>query len=81
MAHEVFFEIPERELGKVDIVIRIYRDTRRRKSLPKGQQKKQKLGDLLLSKGGIEWCKKGTPKGQGKGMAWRKLSKLIQRYG
>jgi hypothetical protein len=79
MAHEVFFEIPERELGKVDIWIRVYRDTRRRKGLPKGQRKKEKLGDLLLSKGGVEWFKKGAHKDRnGILKSWLRLAELIE---
>ena len=79
MAHEVFFEIPERELGKVDIWIRVHRDTSRRRGLPKNQRKKTKLGDLLLSKGGVEWFKKGAHKDRnGILKSWLELAKLIE---
>jgi hypothetical protein len=72
MAYDVFFEVParQRQLGKADIKVTIFRDTRQQKSVPTRARKKGKLGDLLLSKGGVEW--------KGKHIRWRKLAELIE---
>jgi len=70
MAYKVFFNLPKRELGKTDIKITIFRDTRRRKLVSEEDRKNVKLGDLLLSKGGVEW--------KGKRRSWLKIAQWIE---
>jgi hypothetical protein len=71
----VYFTIPERELGKVDIVISIYRDNRQRMSSPKRERVKGKIGDLHLSKGGVDWYRKATKTKVT--IRWGQLARLI----
>ncbi len=76
MAYKAAFAIPTRELGTGYIEIHIHRDTRKRKGVPKNERKKEKLGRLLLSKGGVEWLRKDAKKGVEK--SWRDLARLIE---
>lgn len=66
-------------LGKLIFGFVFYRDTQRRKGLPRDQRKKEKLGDLLLSKGGVEWFRKGAHKDRnGILKSWLRLAELIE---
>jgi len=76
VAYKAAFAIPARELGNGYIEIHIHRDTRQRTGVPKNERKKEKLGRLLLSKGGVEWLKKDAKKGIEK--SWRDLAQLIE---
>jgi hypothetical protein len=67
MAYKIYFNIPERELGKNDIVITVKRN-------------KEKLGDLLLSKGGVDWYRKGVRTNKAS-KSWLQLAKLIDPKG
>jgi hypothetical protein len=51
MAHKVTFSLPERELGRADIVVLVKH----------GGNKV--LGKLLVSRGGIEWRPKNSRRG------------------
>jgi hypothetical protein len=76
LAYKAAFAIPARELGNGYIEIHIHRDTTQRKGLPKSERNKEKLGRLLLSKGGVEWLKKDAKKGIEK--SWWDLARLIE---
>ena len=75
MAYKVHFKIPERELGKVDIVVTIVRDNKRHPSARRGEQGKEMLGELRLSKGGVDWHRKGVKKRVSK--RWDQLARLV----
>jgi hypothetical protein len=57
MAHKVTFAIPEKLLSGNPIKIVVNRDTTQRKSAPKEEQTKGKLGELHVSQAGIVWYK------------------------
>ena len=67
MAHKVTFALPERELGKADIVILVKRD-------------RAVLGKLLVSKGAIVWRSKGKSK-RGKKLGWQRFAELMEAHG
>lgn len=66
MAHKVTFSLPERELGKADIVVSVKSD-------------KSVVGKLLVSKGSVVWRPKS--KKQGKKINWKRFDELMQEYG
>lgn len=76
MAHKIYFTIPERELGKGDIVITIYEDYRARRSKPQEERVKEKLGELRLSKGGVDWNPKDAKKKISR--SWAQIARLIE---
>jgi hypothetical protein len=66
MAHNVAFSIPERQLGKRDIVFRVRKDG----SL---------FGTLRISKGGVDWFP--VKKQLGYGFNWTQIDSLFQTKG
>jgi len=66
MAHNVAFSIPERQLGKRDIVFRVRKDG----SL---------FGTLRISKGGVDWFP--VKKQLGFGFNWSQIDSLFQTKG
>jgi hypothetical protein len=66
MAHDVSFSIPERKLGKRDIVFRVRKDS----SL---------FGTLRVSKGGVDWFP--FKKQFGYGFNWSQIDRLFQTKG
>jgi hypothetical protein len=85
MAHNVFFTIPEKELLSGDIRIRVYRDVTQRKNISEDEREKGKLGELLISQGGIEWFKRGAHKKganrskRGIEKSWRDFANWIEK--
>jgi hypothetical protein len=63
MTHDVRFSLPERQLGKADIVFKV----------KKGQLK---FGTLKISKGSIVWFPRSTSKGYKVG--WKKFDEFMQ---
>ena len=61
--HDVWFDIPERRLGKTDVNFYIDVDGER-------------LGQLSISNGAIVWFPKGSKKGRK--MGWKKFDELMQ---
>jgi hypothetical protein len=66
MAHDVAFSIPERRLGKRDIVFRIRKDS-------------SIIGTLRISKGGVDWFP--LRKQLGYGLDWSQVDHLFQKNG
>lgn len=60
--HNVYFELPTRELGKVDAKFWIYAD-------------KQKLGEITISKGAIEYYPASKQKPIKLG--WKRFDKIM----
>jgi len=65
MAHEVTFDIPERELGRADIKFAVKVDG-------------SVLGTLTVSNGSVVWFPKGTS--YGCKMGWTKFDKIMQEH-
>lgn len=66
MAHDVRFTIPERKLGKSDIIFIVQRDEAR-------------LGKLLVSKGAVEWTpghKRHTYQ-----IDWARFDEMMRTFG
>jgi len=61
--HDVFFNIPQRALGKADVEFQVKRDG-------------SILGTLAISNGSIVWFPRGTT--YGLKMGWAKFDKLMQ---
>ncbi len=66
MAHEVFFTIPERKLGKADIVYTVKRDG-------------SMLGTLLVSKGAVVWVPTGRQYGHK--VNWARFDRVMRENG
>ncbi len=66
MAHKVRFSLPERELGKADIVLGVERDGAR-------------IGTLKVSKGSVVWVRAGAKYGYK--MYWDAFDALMQEHG
>jgi hypothetical protein len=66
MAHNVAFSIPERQLGKRDIVFRVRKDD-------------VLFGTLRVSKGGVDWFP--FKKQLGYGLSWSQIDHLFQTKG
>lgn len=63
--HNVFVTLPERELGKVDVLFNIRTNGR-------------KAGTITVSKGGIEWYPANSKKPYKLG--WKRFDKAIRGY-
>ena len=63
--HNVKFTLPERELGKVDARFSIYEDGK-------------KLGEITISKGGLEYFPSSTPKPVI--MNWSRFDRVMREY-
>ncbi|HEY4653235.1 MAG TPA: hypothetical protein VIH22_01910 [Cyclobacteriaceae bacterium] len=63
--HNVFFNLPQRELGKVDALFYVYSDDR-------------KTGTLTISKGAIEWypANAKTPYK----LSWKQFDQAIREF-
>ncbi len=61
--HDVFFNIPQRALGKADVEFQVKRDG-------------TVLGTLAISNGSVVWFPKGTT--YGLKMGWSKFDRLMQ---
>ncbi len=66
MAHKVAFSIPERQLGKSDIVFRVQKDG-------------TLYGTLRVSKGGVD--RFPMKKQLGYGFDWSRIDRLFQKEG
>ncbi len=66
MAHKVAFSIPERQLGKRDIVFRVSKDD-------------ALFGTLRVSKGGVDWFP--LKKQLGYGFDWSRIDRLFRTAG
>ncbi len=66
MAHKVTFNLPERELGRGDIVFIVNKDGAR-------------FGTLLVSKGAVEW--RPTNKQYRRKISWDKFDQLMRAIG
>lgn len=67
MAHKVTFSLPDRELGRADIIVVV-------------KQNGRAFGKLLVSKGGIVWRGKGKSR-RGRKLGWGRLVKAVKEYG
>lgn len=65
MAHDVYFSIPSRTLGRSDVEFQIYSDHKM-------------LGTLKVSKGSIVWFPANTT--YGCRMEWGKFDRMMQKY-
>jgi len=65
MAHEVWFSIPNRKLGRSDVEFQVWRD-------------KAMLGSLQVSKGSIVWFPSGTTWGYR--MGWGSFNELMCKH-
>jgi hypothetical protein len=63
--HNVYINLPRRELGKVDAQFDIYQDD-------------EKLGTITISKGSLEWYPKNSKKPYKIG--WSNFAKMIKEY-
>jgi hypothetical protein len=63
--HNVYVNLPWRELGKVDAQFNIYQD-------------EKKLGTITISKGSVEWYPKNSKKPYKIG--WSHFDKMIKEY-
>lgn len=63
LAHDVKFSIRDRDLGKIDLELCVKNDGR-------------KLGELHISKGGIDWYPKSAQ--QPISLKWADLARLIE---
>ena len=63
--HNVYFDLPERELGKVDANFFIYQDSER-------------LGKITISKGGFDYYPSNSKKPIK--MGWRQFDKLLKEW-
>lgn len=86
MAHDVFFEVPKKQLFGGPIKIIVNRDTTGRKNTPKDKQEQGRFGELVVSQGGIGWFKSGARRKPGKKskggshLGWRKFAKLMEKH-
>lgn len=64
--HKVKFTLPERELGKADIIFEVKKDG-------------EKLGELRVSHGSAVWFPRSGK--QGYKIGWKKLDELFTSYG
>ena len=67
MAHEVFLELPKINVGSQDTRIVIKKNG-------------QKIGELLISKGNIEWWPKGNSRKK-KRLKWSEFEVIFNEYG
>jgi hypothetical protein len=63
--HNLFFELPIRELGKTDVLFHVYKD-------------KEKFGSITISKGNLEWYPKNA-KNPYK-ISWSTFDKMIRKH-
>ena len=63
--HNVFFNLPPRELGKSDIIIEVYRD-------------EEKFGTITVSKGALEWYPANAKKPYH--LEWDRFDRVIKSY-
>lgn len=64
--HNVYFDLPEREIGKVDANFYIY-------------QNKEKLGQITISKGGMDYYPSNSKKPIK--ISWSQFDKMVkERY-
>ena len=68
MAHNIYFEIPWRELGNTDIIIWINQ----------GRKKSQRIGRLKISKGTLDFYPRKAQKPYKVG--WSKVEKMFETY-
>jgi hypothetical protein len=66
MAHQVAFSVPERQLGKRDIVFRVSKND-------------ALFGTLRVSKGGVDWFP--LKKQLGYGFDWSRIDRLFRKEG
>ena len=67
MAHEVFLEVPKINVGSTDARIVIKKNG-------------SKIGELLISKGNIEWWPKGNFRKK-KRLRWSEFEVIFNEYG
>jgi hypothetical protein len=63
--HNVYFNLPIRELGKSDIIIEVYSD-------------EERLGKVTISKGALEWYPANAKKPYK--MEWAQFDRAIKTY-
>ena len=61
--HNVYFNLPTREVGKVDALFYIYRDD-------------EKLGEITISKGGLDYYPSNSKKPIK--LSWSQFDKMIR---
>ena len=66
MAHEVWFEVPQRELGRADIKFAVWQDGK-------------KLGTLEVSKGSVVWIRGSRSWGRKAG--WGDFDEIMEKHG
>lgn len=63
--HNVYFNLPKRELGKTDLVFEVFSDD-------------EKFGTITISKGALEWYPSNAKKPLR--MDWESFDRAIKRY-
>lgn len=63
--HNLYFELPERELGKTDVLFHVYKDSK-------------KFGTITISKGNLEWYPKNSKKPYK--ISWSAFDEVIREY-
>jgi hypothetical protein len=81
MAHTVFFKVPAKTILHSPIVIRVDRDTTKRKNVPEKERVKGKFGELHISQAGIRWIRsaKHGRKRIRVSKSWRKFAEAIEK--
>lgn len=64
-SHNLYFEVPTREIGKKDVLFHVYRDGK-------------KFGSITISKGNLEWYPKNAKKPYK--VSWIAFDKIIREY-
>ena len=67
MSHKITMKIPRMAVGSRDVIFVVTRNS-------------VKIGELLISKGNVEWWPKGS-KTKGKYMSWKSVADHIEIYG
>jgi hypothetical protein len=65
--HQVTFNVPERPVGKSDIVFTVYENG-------------EKHGELRISKGALDWIPGGTWSSKPFRLTWRRLDALAREH-
>ena len=63
--HNLYFELPKREIGKTDVLFHVYKDS-------------EKFGSITISKGNLEWYPKNA-KNPYK-VSWSAFDRMIRDF-
>lgn len=63
--HNLYFELPVREIGKTDVLFHVYKDD-------------EKFGSITISKGNLQWYPKNSKTPYT--VSWSAFDKIIRKY-